>query len=281
MLALSEDLQVAVACLLVTSAELPAFVPAPSLPHPEALLRETGWETLGSAIGQDSRWLPYVLRTLLHPDPVVQSGALDDLEPIRHQSTVYPATVPAAMYIAAIISDQRTASMCMFGWYPGRKEHPAPLRSELISWLGHLASDADWAGAVETFVVQTMRPTFFNAIAPFLHDDDPTTRCAAIHAATVLVQAPELIDQRDAVDVLARSLDAPPAGSPGRCWRCVGPGQSAEAVDSPVRDAPDHVLNIRPSADTLRRAASVWATSDPWAQRQIHGLSGDEVASGT
>ncbi|GIG00249.1 hypothetical protein [Catellatospora citrea] len=41
-----------------------------------------------------------------------------------------------------------------------------------------------------------MRPALFAVIAPFLHDDDASIRLAALAAAILLVEAPELAHHR-------------------------------------------------------------------------------------
>ncbi len=188
------------------SAEHPddaALTSLTTLPDPDDLLRGTAWDCHDSAIGDYSIWLPYVLRALLDPDPEIQSGAFADLEPIRHQNTIYGATVPAAIYIAGILPDPRTATLFMFGDYRWSRDHQAPLRSALIRWLGSVVDDASWqANTPEGAAVLARRPVFFNAIAPFLHDDDDTIRRAAIEAAAVLVEAPELASHRPEITKL-------------------------------------------------------------------------------
>ncbi|BCJ75021.1 hypothetical protein CS0771_45650 [Catellatospora sp. IY07-71] len=172
---------------------------ATGLPEPNAVLRDTEWADpdLYTAIG-DAQWVPATLRALLDPDPAAQSKALDDLEPVSHQSSIYPATVPVAQYIAAILADPRTATDCMFGWWREPKDRRAPLRSELIIWLRDLIWDAEDSPHDDPDVaaVLAMRPTLFTAIAPFLHDDDPTTRLAALAAAVLLTEDRQLVHHR-------------------------------------------------------------------------------------
>ncbi|MEU8078781.1 hypothetical protein AB0B31_25495 [Catellatospora citrea] len=169
------------------------------LPEPNALLRDTEWADpdLFTAIGE-AQWVPATLRALLDPDPAAQSQALDDLEPVSHQNSIYPATVPVAQYMAAILADPRTATDCMFGRRREQTDRRAPLRSELIIWLGNRIWDAEDSPHDDPDVaaVLAMRPALFTAIAPFLHDDDATIRLAALATAILLVEDHRLAHHR-------------------------------------------------------------------------------------
>ncbi|MET9694486.1 hypothetical protein ABZY81_39795 [Streptomyces sp. NPDC006514] len=176
------------------------------LPDPEFVLRDTDWasEEMYTSRGY-AEGVPALLRALLDLDYEVKDRALGDLEPIRHQSTVYPPAVPAARYIAAILSDPRTAvvgtSGLAWGWL--RKERPRSFRAELLEWLGSLADDCDdknrsYSPRPHPYMdeVRALRPEFFDAVAPFLHDDDIEVRHAALIAAVPLAEALELAHHR-------------------------------------------------------------------------------------
>lgn len=78
---------------------------------------------------------PEHLTALLNPDQHVRSQALDHLHyAVHHQTTLYTATIPAALYVAGILPDSRTA-------WP--VDLPGPMRAALLGWLGSVADQAD------------------------------------------------------------------------------------------------------------------------------------------
>ncbi|MEU4620347.1 hypothetical protein AB0G04_10270 [Actinoplanes sp. NPDC023801] len=100
----------------------------------DAILDGTDWAELGHAYGS-AEDVPERLRALLSEDESRIAEVWDELaNALTHQESVYPATAPAALYVAAILSDPRTDVR-----FQGR-----PLRAELIDWLEIVA-----AGAIE------------------------------------------------------------------------------------------------------------------------------------
>lgn len=72
----------------------------PDLPPYQVVLAEMDGDSLQTAFGSGED-LPGVLARLLEPDPTVQVSAPSELgEPVGHQSTIYEATAPVAMYVA-------------------------------------------------------------------------------------------------------------------------------------------------------------------------------------
>ncbi|MBK3580848.1 hypothetical protein JHN63_45165 [Streptomyces sp. MBT65] len=175
------------------------------MPHHRALLDGTDWASLGTARG-DGGFLPTVLTRLLDPDPAVQAGAIRELEPVHHQDSFYEATVPVALYIAAILADPTTA---------------ASTQATLLEWLGTLAREADdecvaigerhfnggyLANYPELRAFRDRRPTFYRAVSLFLDHDDPGVRDAAVVAALPMTEHPDLIRHRSEVGQHARRL---------------------------------------------------------------------------
>lgn len=118
---------------------------AARLPEPETLLRETDWESLEQARGTAEN-IPAALISLLDPDPAARSRALDHgLEPIRHQNSIYSATPPTPLSVAAILSDPRTTGVGSYELMQRRQRErrQLPLRVALLDWLHLLALDAD------------------------------------------------------------------------------------------------------------------------------------------
>ncbi|MFF8732226.1 hypothetical protein ACF073_38040 [Streptomyces sp. NPDC015171] len=70
------------------------------LPDPRDLLAGTDWASLEHACGP-AAVTPVLLTGLLADDAGTQARALRHLnDPVRHQNTIYSATVPAAAYVA-------------------------------------------------------------------------------------------------------------------------------------------------------------------------------------
>lgn len=102
----------------------------------DAVLHGTNWAKIGHAYGS-AEDIPDRLRALLSEDEGRIAAAWDELGTLlTHQESVYPATAPAALFVAAILSDPRTAMR-----FQGR-----PLRAELIEWLEIVAAAPIEAG---------------------------------------------------------------------------------------------------------------------------------------
>ncbi|MEV7560626.1 hypothetical protein [Streptomyces sp. NPDC089795] len=144
-----------------------------------------------------------VLVRLLDPDPVVREAAAKDaLREVTHQNTVYEATVPVALYVAAVL------------------DHPAVVAGGwstvvgLLDWLGSTAYDADDAcvaiagGEYEGMrAFRQVRPAIFSAVRPHLGHADADVRDAALIAALPLAEHPVLAVHRgELADHARRSL---------------------------------------------------------------------------
>ncbi|WP_406292034.1 hypothetical protein [Embleya sp. NBC_00896] len=192
---------------------------AACLPEPEALLCGTDWAALDDARGS-AEDIPAALVALLDPDPAIRAEALErGLEPVRHQNSVYPATPPAALYVASILSDPRTLAVGAYDLERGRppESRELPFRAALLDWLCSLALDVDDAcvEAIRRFGSEThpesealraLRPVFFRAVAVFLRDGDQDVRDAALAVAVSLVEDPALAGHRLELVPLAREL---------------------------------------------------------------------------
>lgn len=80
------------------------------LPAPGTLLTQTDWGSLEHALGPAVE-APEMLAALLEPDQAARTKSLLYLDHVlHHQNTLYAATVPAALYVAAILSATHTES---------------------------------------------------------------------------------------------------------------------------------------------------------------------------
>ncbi|MGW7824780.1 hypothetical protein ACWGLF_43645 [Streptomyces puniciscabiei] len=133
---------------------------------------------------------------------------------MHHQNTIYSATVPAAAYVAAILSDPRTGTVVV-----DRDGRARPLRAALLDWVTSVAievdseAEAQMAGVgfcleeyPESVQVRALRPGLFQAVSAFLHTPDRVVREAAIAAAVALLDAPELVQQRALLTPLTREV---------------------------------------------------------------------------
>ncbi|MEE1737029.1 hypothetical protein PUR49_11030 [Streptomyces sp. BE147] len=185
--------------------------PHPELPHFQELLDGTDWASLATPYGTGES-LPAALTRLLDLDPAVrEAAAKDSLDEVTHQNSIYEATVPVALYVAAILNHPATAA--------GEHTHKADLRKlcpttreTLLDWLGNTAYDAD----DETIAVgerhfdedfldacpdmrafRDLRPLIYTAVQPFLTDDNAKVRDAALVAAIPLIEHHALIRHRN------------------------------------------------------------------------------------
>ncbi|MFD9687765.1 hypothetical protein ACFWXO_18630 [Kitasatospora sp. NPDC059088] len=195
--------------------------PRPEPPHYQELLVSTDWASLATPFGTGES-LPAALARLLDPDPSVRaSAAKAALDAVTHQDTVYEATVPVALYVAAILSHPATAAGEHGPDTDLRPRHP--IRETLLDWLGCTAYDADdervamgerhcGEGFLDAYpdmrALRDLRPAIYSAVQPFLTDDDARVRDAALVAAIPLVEHHALTDHRnDLADHARRLLD--------------------------------------------------------------------------
>ncbi|WP_326572415.1 hypothetical protein OG539_28080 [Actinacidiphila glaucinigra] len=189
-----------------------------SLPKPESILRDTDWASLEHLWGPAGD-VPASLAALRGTDPVVHARVMDkDFDCLRHSNGVSPATVPAALFIAAILPDPSTeVEGTYYSWDdPVGGERRSLLRVELLEWLASLVYDTDdelhakllKRGEVspEIEAVRTLRPLFFQAVAPFLDDATPAVRHAALMTAIFLSEHSDLTGHRPALAIRARDL---------------------------------------------------------------------------
>ncbi|MEU2281698.1 hypothetical protein ABZ614_07005 [Streptomyces sp. NPDC013178] len=189
------------------------------LPHYQELLEGTDWASLATPYGTGES-LPAALARLLDPDPAVRAAAAKDaLDEVDHQNTIYEATVPVALYFAAILNQPATEV--------GDLDHDAdlpsrhPTRALLLNWLGATAYDADdervamgerhfGEGFLEACpdmrAFRNLRPAIYSAVQPLLDHDNAKVRAAALVAAIPLTEHPMLTTHRAELVEHARCL---------------------------------------------------------------------------
>ncbi|SFJ76228.1 hypothetical protein [Streptomyces pini] len=186
------------------------------LPDPTAVLAETDWCALEHAYGSAEDTHAQLI-ALLDADQGVRSRALEHLDhAVLHQTTLYSATAPAALYVAGVLSDPRTAATVNV--LP--RTSPAPLRAELLDWLGSAANEVtDEAESISRHHgfppedyppfgrIREIRPALFAAVSDCLGDPDPQVREAAIAACIPLLDDPHLLSRRtDLIPLLRETL---------------------------------------------------------------------------
>ncbi|WP_299538800.1 hypothetical protein [uncultured Streptomyces sp.] len=181
------------------------------LPGPRELVEGTDWASLEHAYGP-AEGAASVMGGLLAADLDTQARAMRYIEdPVHHQNTIYSATVPAALYVAAALGEPRTGTVlpCERG--------ECPLRATMLDWLQSVANavgnDAEairerlgfsWDPA--SVQLRALRPALFRAVSPFFNDLDPAVHEAAIAAAVSLLDAPELVQYRATLVPLVREV---------------------------------------------------------------------------
>jgi hypothetical protein len=197
----------------VTTFDSHVGLPVPDvLPDPWAVLRGTDWPSLETACGTGEE-LPGALARLLGLDLTAEETgqALGALELVRHQNTIYEATAPAALCVAAVLA--RRAEQ-----HPGAADAVCVL---LLEWLAGVAYDSDDAcvkagrqyfdedyleGYPAMLAVRAVRPVLYLAVAPFLDDPDAVVADTALSAALAFAEHPGLAGHRDGLAERARRL---------------------------------------------------------------------------
>ncbi|MFD8718559.1 hypothetical protein ACFV2H_11190 [Streptomyces sp. NPDC059629] len=181
----------------------------------KGLLTEADWAALGHAFGSAID-TPKMLAALLDPDQSARTEALSYLhDPLHHQNTLYEATVPAALYVAAILSDPRTTRTVD----KSRHAFPGCMRAELLSWIASIANEVtdevkalsqrhgysldDYPPAVG---IQRIRPLLFSASLPYTEDTDRHVREAALTACIPLLDDPRLLRHQRPLIPLVREV---------------------------------------------------------------------------
>lgn len=177
------------------------------MPNPQEILRDTPWAELEHALGPAGD-TPAALGDLLASDPDAVAKSLRHLEQtVHHQNSIYSATVPSALFVAAILADPRVERSGVYR----RGDPRRPLRAVLLDWLGEMADDVSDAAVEasrqpgfspmderpEVLELRSLRPALHAVVAPFVNDPEPSVRTAALTAAARLLDG-----------------DAPPASSP-------------------------------------------------------------------
>lgn len=182
---------------------------------PAEVLTATHWGALEHAYGPAND-VPEILTRLTDVDERVRSRALDNLHHvIHHQNTLYTATAPAALYVAGILSDERSLRTV------GKDPHsfPGPMRAELLGWLDSVANEADDDAAAISrrfgfppedyppFVeICLIRPQLFRATSAFLDAPDIHVREAAVSTCIPLLDDPRLLRHRVVLAPLLRDV---------------------------------------------------------------------------
>ncbi|MCW8100730.1 hypothetical protein OG288_22740 [Streptomyces tauricus] len=156
------------------------------------------------------------LAALSDPDQGVRTKALDYLYgTLHHQNTLYSATVPTALYVAALLADPRTA----WSIDKERGSFPGPMRAELLAWIASVANEvtdeAEKAsrrfgfpldGYPPALGILEIRPLLFTAVLDATDDADLHVREAAIAACVPLLDDPRLLHHRQDLTPLIREV---------------------------------------------------------------------------
>ncbi|GAA1553144.1 hypothetical protein GCM10009827_087300 [Dactylosporangium maewongense] len=235
------------------------------MPDAATVLSDTDWPALEHATGLATE-LPAVLVRLLDDDASARTEALRYLDRINHGNSIYPATAPAAVYLATILPDPRTVA-------PVTIDHrgvvgPRPLRVVLLDWLGDMADDVgnevavlalkygdDLRDAPAVVALGAARPTIFRVVASFVDDGDPAVRAAAVVAAGRLTDDPSLLGFRTELAIRLRAvLDNDADGD----HRAVRDGYSPtgtglyQSPRRPIRTGTDQTRSTHPRSDSRR-----------------------------
>ncbi|MCX4812158.1 hypothetical protein OG601_16245 [Streptomyces sp. NBC_01239] len=172
------------------------------------LLTATNWATLEHAYGFAAE-APKRLAELLAPDQSTRTKALSHLHhTLHHQNTLYEATVPAALCVAAMLPNPRVSRTVD----ENHDSFPGCMRTELLLWIASVADAvtdevdvlrrrhgfplADYPPAVG---IQQIRPQLYSAAVAYVDDTDREVAEAAITACMRLLDDPRLLHHRTAL----------------------------------------------------------------------------------
>ncbi|MFF4799725.1 hypothetical protein ACFY1U_15100 [Streptomyces sp. NPDC001351] len=179
------------------------------------LLTRANWPAVEHAYGYATE-APKMLAALLDQDQGTRTRALSYIHnALHHQNTLYEATVPAAQYVAAILSDPRTSRTVD----KSRYAFPGCMRAELLRWIASVANEVtDDAGALSkhhgfplddhapAVGIQRIRPLLFAASLPYTEESDRHVREAALTACIPLLDDPRLLEHRPPLVPLIREV---------------------------------------------------------------------------
>ncbi len=179
---------------------------AGKLPDSDEILRQTDWSSLEHGAGPAFPETLVKLSGLTSSHPRAVRLGLDHLwDDLIHQGTMYSATTPAALYVAALVGEARGRD------WNGR-------RAELLHWLievAYTASDemqrkvSAWCGYEYGPLypwIRDIRPMIFRGVDACIHDPDPAVQQAALAAAAYLLDDPALVAHRARLVPLVRDV---------------------------------------------------------------------------
>ncbi len=190
-----------------------------ALPPFQELLDSTDWASLATACGTGESLLA-ALTLLTSLDPVIRQSALQDaLGAVTHQNSIYEATVPVALYVAAILN--HPAVTAGDDSQDAKTSSNRPTLVRLLEWLGDTAYDADdecvaigerlyGEGFLDEYeemrAFRDARPAIFSAIHAFLGHANADVRHTALVAAIPLIEHPLLTQHQATLASHARRL---------------------------------------------------------------------------
>ncbi|WP_430782367.1 hypothetical protein [Actinoplanes sp. G11-F43] len=153
---------------------------------PEDILATTAWAQLEHAYGPADD-LPARLTALIDGETAEFAAAMHTLAwSLTHQGTLYSATLPAARFVAAVLTDPRTSAG----------------KAAMISWLDAVAGSAiefeEFEHEPDADAIRAAIPSFYPAVAANFDHPNPVVRVAARRAALTMLDRPELAAERPA-----------------------------------------------------------------------------------
>ncbi|GAA3779984.1 hypothetical protein GCM10022225_80290 [Plantactinospora mayteni] len=183
---------------------------------PPRIIEDIDWSALTHGGGAADPVTQASLTALTSGDRAAVDAALAHLaDDVLHQGSLYPATVPAARYVAALLADPPSAAALpprvrirLLGWPAGVAEAVGGAAEEKIQvWFGYSAPER-----VPHFrEVREIRPELYRAAEAQRNDTDPAVRRAALLAALHLLDDPALAAHRE---MLAPAVEAELGGGP-------------------------------------------------------------------
>ncbi|MEF2529404.1 hypothetical protein [Streptomyces sp. CS62] len=137
---------------------------------------------------------------------------------MTHQNSIYQATVPVALYVAAVLNHPAIAAD---DGNPDVETQGRPTLVQLLDWLGDTAYNANdecvaidqrlyGEGVLDEYeemrAFRAARPAIFSAVRALLDHDDADVRHTALVAAIPLIEHPRLTPHQSDLASHARHL---------------------------------------------------------------------------
>ncbi|MFI8952584.1 hypothetical protein ACIGO6_39700 [Streptomyces sp. NPDC053750] len=208
-----------------------------SLSHPRTILEKTDWSRLEHGGGPAGSETPAILAGLESGDPAAVRAACSHLwDDLLHQGSLYSATPPSALYVAAVLERadcgdflSESHLIALLEWLAEASYAVGDeKRKQLEDWYGPGVMDRDPLFGE----MQSIRPTLFRGVIPWTFVESSGVAEAALLAALHLLDSLELQQHRAILSPNIRRMLAVSSRKSYRVAAVVAMAAWGEEIDS-------------------------------------------------